>query len=88
MIELKDIEQRLADRRRELAVLRAAHDKLVSRLQNELQASLHAFQQLTGRIIELEELKRLAGSQEIQNGETEQEREREHGRTTSQKVQR
>jgi hypothetical protein len=68
MITLEDIEKLLRERRKELEVLRKRHEVIVKRLQNELNASCYAFQQVSGAIIELEALKLMAG-QEGANGE-------------------
>jgi hypothetical protein len=67
MIE-KVIEERLAQRQKELVLLRQRHEMLIKRVQNELQASQSAFDQTAGAVAELEQLKKLAGQGSV-NGE-------------------
>ena len=70
MIDLKTIEERLVERRKELAAYRERHERLLKSLQRELQAAQSAFYESTGAITELECLKRLFMVQNDGNGQS------------------
>lgn len=75
-IDLKTIEERIKEYQVELAVLRQAHDQMVAvaqqqqqEFQNRVAQNQNRFQQLSGAIAELEQLKATCQPKESSNSE-------------------